>query len=152
MPQVAIQSTKPEYIRLLRFMIVGASGTLLDFMTLTLLKEVVLLPTVLANAASFSVGVVNNYTWNRRWTFDDARQRPIRTQFLQFVTVSVVGLLLNTLLVLALEAPLGTLFGVAAYGYLPAKVIATGIVFLWNFTANRLWTFNTFRKHEEATS
>jgi len=27
-------------------------------------------------------------------------------------------------------------------GYIPAKVVAIGVVVLWNFLANRAWTFN----------
>jgi putative flippase GtrA len=35
----------------------------------------------------------------------------------------------------------------AGMPYLFAQVIATGIVLLWNFTANKLWTFGA--AHEE---
>jgi putative flippase GtrA len=48
---------------------------------------------------------------------------------------------LNDLLVTLLENPLGSLLGDVERGYLPAKVVATGFVLLWNFGANRLWTF-----------
>ena len=53
-----------------RFALVGALGTGLD-MGLLLLLTAAGLPTLPANVISYSAGIVNNYTWNRRWTFAD---------------------------------------------------------------------------------
>ncbi len=141
MATLAMNKKPTESGRMLRFMTVGASGTLLDFAVLALLKEVFLLPTMIANVASFCAGLLNNFTWNRLWTFADARNDDMLHQFAKFAAVSVVGLLVNTLVVLLLEAPFNTFMG-GSGGYLPAKIIATGVVFVWNFTANRTWTFN----------
>ncbi|NDJ86303.1 MAG: GtrA family protein [Chloroflexi bacterium] len=146
MANITIETQRSETGRLLRFMAVGLSGTMVDFTLLTLLKEAFLLPTLVANTLSFSAGLTNNFTWNRLWTFADARSDNIIQQFLQFATVSIIGLVLNNLIVLSLEAPLDTLLGTAGYGYLPAKVCAAGFVFLWNFTANRYWTFNSINR------
>lgn len=143
---ILFRDNYPEIGRLLRFMTVGISGTVLDFTVLTLLKEIFLWPTLLANTFSFGLGVINNFTWNRLWTFSDAQHSNIARQFMQFFVISVIGVLLNNLIVLSLEHPFDSLLGVDGYGYLPAKVIATGIVFFWNFGANRYWTFNTLDK------
>jgi putative flippase GtrA len=43
--------------------------------------------------------------------------------------------------VYGLEQPFGNLIGAAGYGYLIAKVAATGVVMIWNFAVNRFWTF-----------
>lgn len=129
-----------ELTRFLRFLAVGALGTLLDFGLLAALK-LAGLPTLAANSLSFTTGVVNNFVLNRRWTFADGPQKPWATQFLQFALVSLAGLVLNNGIVLLLEAPLGDLIGRPAWGYLPAKVLATGAVVFWNYFANRLWTF-----------
>jgi putative flippase GtrA len=130
-----------ELQRFTRFLSVGAVGTVLDFGLLSLLKSFGL-PTLFANTASFSAGVINNFTWNRLWTFADVRQTNWRRQLFRFLLVSVIGLMLNNLLILSLELPLGMLLGQPNYGYLPAKVIATGSVVFWNYYANRYWTFN----------
>lgn len=129
-----------ELTRFVRFLAVGALGTFLDFGLLTGLK-LIGLPTLLANSLSFSAGVVNNFTWNSLWTFSDRLNANRRTQFFQFLLVSLIGLLINNAMVLLLEAPLGALIGDAAWGYAPAKVIATGVVVFWNYFANRNWTF-----------
>lgn len=128
-----------EIQRFARFLTVGAVGTLLDFSLLTLLK-LAGLPTIVANSLSFTAGLLNNFTLNRLWTFQD-RKTDWRRQFAQFALVSLVGLALNNFILLSLENALGNLFGQPDWGYLPAKVIATGVVVFWNYFANRMWTF-----------
>ena len=129
-----------ELTRFSRFLTVGALGTLLDFGLLTMLK-LAGLPTLFANSLSFTAGLINNFTWNRLWTFRDAAQANWQKQLVQYALVSLVGLALNDLLVLSLETVLGTWLGQPAWGYLPAKVVATGVVVFWNYFANRTWTF-----------
>ena len=129
-----------ELARFTRFLTVGALGTLLDFGLLTMLK-LAGLPTLFANSLSFTAGLINNFTWNRLWTFRDAAQANWQKQLAQYALVSLVGLVLNDLLVLSLETVLGTWLGQSAWGYLPAKVVATGVVVFWNYFANRTWTF-----------
>jgi putative flippase GtrA len=129
-----------EWTRFARFLTVGALGTFLDFGLLTALKAIGL-PTLPANSLSFSAGVLNNFTLNSRWTFADRRNENWRAQFIQFLLVSLAGLAINNVILLLLEAPLGALIGDAAWGYAPAKMIATGVVVFWNYFANRNWTF-----------
>ena len=131
---------KQEVTRFTRFLTVGAVGTLLDFSILTLLK-LAGLPTLAANSLSFTAGLLNNFTWNRLWTFGDAVNADWRKQLAQFTLVSLVGLALNNLIVLSLEDIFGIILGQPQWGYLPAKVLATGVVVFWNYFANRTWTF-----------
>ncbi len=133
-------SSSKEVERFGRFLAVGSVGTLLDFSLLTLLK-LAGLPTLAANSLSFLAGLANNFTWNRLWTFGDSAQPNWRRQLVQFTMVSLVGLVLSNTIVLLLEGLLGNALGHPAWGYLPAKVIATGVVMFWNYFANRLWTF-----------
>lgn len=131
---------KQEVTRFARFLTVGAVGTILDFSILTALK-LAGIPTLFANSLSFTAGLLNNFTWNRLWTFGDTLDADWRRQLAQFTLVSLVGLALNNLIVLSLEGALGTILGQPQWGYLPAKVIATGAVVFWNYFANRKWTF-----------
>ncbi len=140
MAALSTTSSDKEIERFTRFLTVGAVGTLLDFTLLTLLK-LAGLPTIIANSLSFTVGLINNFTWNRLWTFGDAVQADWKKQLAQFTVVSLIGLALNNLIVLSLEGVLGTMLGQPEWGYLPAKVIATGVVVFWNYFANRMWTF-----------
>jgi len=135
-------SSKAELQRISRFLTVGAVGTVLDFSLLTLLK-LAGLPTLFANSFSFTAGLLNNFTWNRLWTFHERIQTDWRRQFAQFTLISLFGLALNNIIVLSLENSLGNILGQPEWGYLPAKVIATGVVVIWNYFANRMWTFKS---------
>lgn len=128
---------RTEMGRIIRFLTVGASGTTLDLVLFAALKQVFGWATLPANVVSFSAGILNNFTWNRLWTFADARTKRAYVQFLQFTVVSLGGLILNTLLVVLLEPRSGVAI---------AKILATGVVVCWNFCANRYWTFNDARQ------
>jgi len=141
MTSFAIRISNKELQRFTRFLAVGTVGTFLDFGLLSLLKALGL-PTLIANSLSFTAGVVNNFSWNRLWTFSDAKRVGWQRQLAQFILGSLVGLTLNNAIVLMLDAPLGAFFGQPDYGYLPAKAIATGVVVFWNYFANCYWTFN----------
>jgi len=140
MTAISTFTSNKELTRFSRFLTVGAIGTVLDFSILTLLKMGGL-PTLIANSLSFTAGMLNNFTWNRLWTFRDNLQADWRRQLMQYTPVSLVGLALNDFIVLSLENILGMMLDQPAWGYLPAKIVATGVVVFWNYFANRVWTF-----------
>ena len=139
-----------ERTRFLKFAAVGAIGTVVDFGVFNLLNIVFGVPPVYAQALSFSVAVANNFLWNRHWTYPESRAKKVHHQMLQFGLVNVGGLLIRTPIVGGLEHPLGVLvarFGVQAaaadgLGENLALGLAIGIVMLWNYFANRYWTYN----------
>ncbi len=140
---------KKELARFIRFGIVGTIGSIVDFGFLNLLTLVFNMPFLLSSVISFSLAVVNNFILNRIWTFSGSRKGPIVNQLLQFVLVSVVGLLIRTPLLAWLEKVLIPM----AEKYVPnlltptivahnvSLAIAIGVVLLWNYFANRFWTF-----------
>lgn len=123
-------------------MLVGISGTLIDTGVLLGLTHLgwQLLP---ANVASYSGGLINNYYWNSRWTFRSADNRYDIEQFCQYAIISLIGLGLNSLIVISVQSFFNN-FGIAnKFGLLLAKAAATGVVMAWNYSANTLWTFRT---------
>ena len=144
MTTISTITSRKELTRFSRFLTVGGIGTALDFTILTLLK-LAGLPTLFANSISFTAGLINNFTWNHLWTFGDV-QSDWQKQLAQYTLISLVGLALNDLIVLSLEHILGSMLGQPEFGYLPAKVIATGVVVFWNYFANRTWTFKSINR------
>ena len=119
----------------LKFGIVGASGTLVNFGFYHLFLHF-LFPIWLAYAIGFILGGVNNYWWNRHWTFR-SRGHPWK-ELAQFITVSAVALGISEILI------------IIAGKYLPhglplrnsaAWLIATVGGMGWNFFGNKFWTF-----------
>lgn len=155
------RSNSKEIVRFVKFAIVGAFGAVVDYSVLNLFIQLAGFPKFWANACSFSVAVLSNFTWNRLWTFPESRERPITTQLAQFAIVNVIGLGINQLIFLSadayllgekglLAAPVASLAVVAGLthytlAYNLAKAIAIGVVLFWNFGANRIWTYRGIR-------
>lgn len=139
-----------ERTRFLKFATVGAIGTVVDFSVFNLLNIIFHVPPVFAQAISFATAVFNNFMWNRHWTYPESRSKKVHHQMLQFGLVNLGGLLIRTPIIYGLEHPLGDMvarLGVPAVtadglGENLALAIAIGIVMLWNYFANRYWTYN----------
>ncbi len=146
-----ILTNPTERSRFFRFAIVGAIGAVVDFGILNLLM-LVDVPFVIASICSFITAVFNNFLWNRHWTYPDSRSKAVSHQLVQFALINVVGLAIRTPLLAFLEKiliPIGesTLpenfflpVDVVAHNF--ALAIAILVVMLWNFIANRYWTYN----------
>lgn len=142
------ETNRKEVKRFAKFATVGAAGSVTDFTVLNIMIQVFGFPLAVANMISFSAAVIQNFTLNRLWTFPESKQRDARQQLAQFAVVSIIGLGINTLVVLAvhhaLEALWMSLLGpgvgfVVSYNF--AKAFAIGVVLFWNFSINRLWTY-----------
>jgi len=129
-----------ELVRFFRFATVGAIGMVVDLSILNALVKLAGWPLVYANSVSFSVAVLNNFTWNRLWTFPESRVRPIRSQLPQFALVNVLGLLINNVVLLTVYYLIRDWIP-DPWNYNLAKIFAIGVVLFWNFGANRLWTY-----------
>lgn len=114
------------------FATIGAVGTAGHFLTLILLVELAGLSAVWATTAGFIVGALINYALNYHFTFrsDKAHSETM----LKFFIVATVGAVLNVMIIFV-GVDVLKLF------YLFAQVIASSVVLLWTFTANKLWTF-----------
>ncbi|MEA2482234.1 MAG: hypothetical protein QOC55_181 [Thermoleophilaceae bacterium] len=122
------------WMQLGRFAVVGTSGYALNLAIFWLGLSAGLDYRAAASTA-FVVALVNNFAWNRLWTFRDASGRA-RGQALRFVTVSgaafVISLAILSVLVRDLGAP-----------KLIAQAAAIIAVTPLSFLANKLWSFRT---------
>ena len=146
--------TRPsERRRFAKFAVVGASGAVVDFGVFNALSLLTGVTPVVASMLSFGCAVVTNYMFNRLWTFPDSRSKRKRVQLTQYAVVSVVGLLIRTpIFQVASGWLLGAMGSRWLLGLAPetlahnlALATAIGVVMLWNFFANRYWTFGDVR-------
>lgn len=135
-----IRSNHKEFIRFVKFAVVGTLGAVVDFSILNLMHKAFGWSLLASNSLSFTCAVLSNFTWNRLWTFPESRERPIRTQLPQFALVNVIGLAINNLVLVNL-ATLFSRFIPDPFDYNLAKAIAIVIVLFWNFGINRIWTY-----------
>lgn len=146
-----------ELERFVKFGIVGAIGAIVDFTVLNIMKrlfeaiglgvgwDVALDPhqiqLIAANTISFSVAVLSNFTWNRLWTFPESRERPIGSQLAQFAVINVLGLVINTVILVTLDQYVFQGLLSERLSYNLAKAFAIGVVLFWNFGLNRIFTY-----------
>jgi len=130
-----------EIGRFLKYATVGVWGFAVDFGILNFLIFVAYFPPWFANTCSFSIAVLNTFTFNRLWTMPESRQRPIREQLPQFFLVNLVGYAINETIFLGSHALIWQHFLPTALAWNFAKAAASGVALFWNFSANRLWTW-----------
>jgi dolichol-phosphate mannosyltransferase len=121
-----------NWVQLLQFGLVGASGYVVNLAVFALSVGPLNLHHISAAILAFCVAVMNNFWWNRHWTFD-AKHGHAGFQAARFFTVSVFALVIN---LVALE-----LLVRSGMGDLPAQAIAVAIAMPFNFIGNKLWTF-----------
>jgi putative flippase GtrA len=138
--------------RFLRFAVVGVMGAVVDFGTFNILVNVFHVIAVWASVISFTAAVISNFLWNRFWTYPDSRSKRLSHQVTQFLVVSFVGLGIRTPLFawlekvlvrsFAAEVPKGFVLSSVFLAHNVALAIAVFVVMMWNFFANRYWTYN----------
>jgi putative flippase GtrA len=153
------EPTRREATRFLKFALVGAVGTVVDFGAFNLFRGVLGIQAVLAQGLSFGAALTSNFIWNRLWTYSDSRSKDWRQQATQFALVNVVGLAIRTPIfasaqpgmirlaervIPVLPAP-GSTLGAVELGSNFALALGVVIVLFWNFGANRLWTYSDAR-------
>ena len=146
-----------ERYRYLKFGLVGASGTVVNLLTLHLGHEYIFSHLesgynrpYFSLILAISLATLNNFTWNRLWTWSDRVKtlesetrfsvfswRLLAMEFGQYVTASAFGSTMQYFLTLLLS---GTL------DYRLANVVAILAASVTNFLANDRWTFKKYEK------
>lgn len=116
-----------------KYALVGIVGTAIDVGSLYVFVDILHIPVLVATAGSFLLAAVNNFVLNKFWTFQN-NNRAVRKQFIKFLIVSSVGLLLT-------EACMAVLVFALTLWYIASKLVTSAIVLAWNFLANKYWTF-----------
>ena len=123
------------FTKFLRFGLVGLSGVVVDFGITWICKEKFRFHKYIANSLGFCAATISNYFLNKYWTFHATGQQGMLFEFSQFVGFALAGLLINNLVLFFLHSKLKLNF------YL-SKLVAIGIVSIWNFLGNYLYTFS----------
>jgi putative flippase GtrA len=122
-----------NWIQLLKFCAVGASGYAVNLAVFWVCVELVGLHYLLAATCAFVVAVTNNFWWNRHWTFK-ARSGAARFQAPRFFAVSILAFLVAA-------AVLELLVSVAGLPEVAAQAIAIVVATPLNFIGNKMWSF-----------
>jgi len=119
----------PQFIQ---FALVGCAAAVGHYGALIVLCEWAGVSPVPASGAGFVIGAAISYALNYQFVFrSDKDHMPTAAKFL---TVAIVGLVLNSVFMMLLTEGAGI-------HYLPAQVTATILVMVWSYLGNRSWTF-----------
>ncbi|WP_024298382.1 GtrA family protein [Methylomicrobium lacus] len=127
------------------YFIVGGVAFSADFSMLFLLKEFAGFYYVVAASCGFGVGVLINYLLSVYWVFDYRAVDNRYVEFLLFGLIGVIGLILNAAIIYLLTEKM-------AVFYLYSKIIATAVIFLFNFTARKILLFTKRYVYQRAYS
>lgn len=131
---------KPSnWMQLVRFGVVGASGYVVNLLVYTLLEHGVGVGYAIAATGAFVVALSNNFVWNRLWTFR-ASDGHAGFQAARFCVVSLVAFAFNLVVLYALVEGFG-MRDVLGMGTVPAQAVAIAAATPLNFIGNKLWSF-----------
>lgn len=122
----------PLLRQFLVFAAVGLVGTAAHFVVLYTLVTHAGLGPVVGSSFGFLVGALVNYWLNYQLTFRSNKRHGEALP--RFLAVAGGGWLLNAVL-------MAVLLSLLDLHYLLVQVAVTGVVLVWNFVANRFWTF-----------
>jgi dolichol-phosphate mannosyltransferase len=122
-----------NWLQLIRFAIVGASGYAVNLILYALLVKVLGVEYLVAETVAWIVSAGNNFVWNRHWTFK-ARDGQLHAQAARFFVVTLVALGFNLIV-------LRVLVESAGMDKVVAEVLALAASTPLNFLGNKLWSF-----------
>lgn len=118
--------------QLLKFGIVGVICFGIDYGLMILLIELSGLDYLLSSGISFGASVVVNYFLSMRFVFTSKEKNSKVKEFVIFVVLSVMGLLLTVVLMRLSVENLG-------FHYMQSKIVITGIVMAFNFVTRKVF-------------
>ena len=119
-------------VQIFKFLIVGGTATILDWVLYFILYNYIKINPLIANIISFSISTLYNYYSSVKWVFDVNKDKSKNKMFVEFVLFSVIGLLLTELL-------LWIGIDILGLNAMIIKIIATAIVMVFNFVTRKMF-------------
>lgn len=124
----------------LRYVVVGGAAFVADLTVLVAVRELFLKPypcgVYVAAVIGFAAGLAVNYILSIKYCFVAAREGKGRTfgAFLLFAVICILGLVWT-------EIGMWIGVGVLEQNYILVKIVVSGIVLVWNYTAKKFLVF-----------
>jgi putative flippase GtrA len=122
-----------NWVQLIKFCAVGASGYVVNLCVFATFVELLDAHHLVAATAAFVVAVLNNFWWNRHWTFR-AGGGHAGFQAARFFTVSIGAFLFAAAVLELLVSGVGV-------AELPAQAVSIVSATPLNFIGNKMWSF-----------
>ena len=131
--------SKKNIRQFLSYFGVGGVSALVEWAVFSLLEYLFDMPYLLATILAFLFSTTTNWFLGRTFTFRESAYKEKRGKeiFLVFL-VSAIGLGFNLLLMYLFVDVIGMNTNLLKT---VAKILSTGIVFIWNFLSRKLWIY-----------
>ena len=116
----------------MKFGVVGVIAFIIDFGVMVFLTEVFAVPYLISTTIAFTVSVIFNYVASMRYVFVRKDDMSRRREFIVFVLLSVIGLVLN-------DVFMWLLVDFFFIDYRISKIITTVLVAIWNFVSRKIF-------------
>ena len=127
----------------IRFILVGGTNTVIDFVILFSLFNLVGLPVFYSNVISTSVALTFSFFANKTFTFKDGGGIT-KKKMATFLFITLVGLwLIQPVIILVVRSIFGTIITNDNILLLTGKLIATCVTLVWNYILYRKFVFKT---------
>ncbi len=120
------------FAQIFKFGIVGGLAFVVDFAVLTFCVEVLNLSEAIGTALGFTISVIFNYILSIFWVFDVNKEKSQKKNFVLFIVLSIIGLLITELIMWLGSKVMGI-------DYRIVKIIATAIVMVFNFITRKIF-------------
>lgn len=118
--------------QLIKFGIVGAVSTLLDYGLMVLFTEIFGIYYLLSSTLSYMISLVFNYFASMKYVFRGKEDGNKLKEFVIFTVLCLMGMGINQLILWLIVENLGV-------DYRISKILATGVVMVWNFVTRKLF-------------
>lgn len=121
-----IEQTENTRIQFLRYIFVGGISAVINICTLYILKDIVNIYYLIANAIGFILGLITNYCLSKMLVFTKENMGNPMIEFIIYALIGLIGLGIDSLLMWILTSKLNIY-------YMISKIFSTMLVFVWNF-------------------
>lgn len=145
---------KKLFVQIVRFGIVGFISFGIDYVTGLIILNLIMaltsssyfeMASLVGSVAGFTVSVIANYILSFKFVFERKEELNKKVEFIAFVVLSLIGMLLNSFLIWIVVGPIyrgsAALQRHIGYNliYTIAKVFATAVVMVYNFITRKIF-------------
>lgn len=132
MKRIFAEPTQNSFLQFFRYGFVGGWATVADWGVLYLLTEWAKVHYLVSGVIAFVVGLLVNFLLSKKFVFSGEKNtHSSSTEFVVYAIIGVIGLIMTEIIMYVLTDILNWYFMIP-------KIIATGVVFVWNFMARKI--------------
>ena len=124
--------------QIIRFIVIGIGATIIDYFCANLFSFILNFNNQLSITLAFIISVIFNYFLSKIWVFDFDKSKSALHHFVLFLSLSLAGVILNSLL---FELAINYLFNFSnkILNFNAAKIFATFFVMVFNFITRKFF-------------